>query len=255
MGAKKCDPVKDHYKLNANVKTRCNKELCAFICKEGQVLNKGVSHIYCLPNGESPQWFPSVDGEIKCVDQKEADENKENDKKCTPLQNSIDSDVKVSCNKGVCMFKCEDGTASVASATCFNGKWNINSKVEIKCEGKTTTTKKATTTTTAPPTTTTEEVCGKKCQKQKEKEQKEKDKENNNGGEEECDKKCQKKKKKEQQKEDKKKDKENKKNKDKGKDKDKGKKDKDKKKNKNKKELGDYDTIYDDIDDATTTTD
>merc|ERR1712213_100314 len=148
----------------------------------GQVLNKGISHIYCLPNGESPQWFPSVDGEIKCVDQKEADENKENDKKCTPLQNSIDSDVKVSCNKGVCMFKCEDGTASVASATCFNGKWNINSKVEIKCEGKTTTTKKATTTTTAPPTTTTEEVCGKKCQKKKkkeqQKEQKKKDKEN-----------------------------------------------------------------------------
>merc|ERR1712176_1238084 len=160
-----------------------------------------------------------------CVDQKETDENKENDKKCTPLQNSIDSDVKVSCNKGVCMFKCEDGTASVASATCFNGKWNINSKVEIKCEGKTTTTKKATTTTTAPPTTTTEEVCGKKCQKKK---------------------------KKEQQKEDKKKDKENKKDKDKSKDKDKGKKDKGKKKN---KELGDYDTIYDDIDDATTTTD
>merc|ERR1712113_580841 len=138
-----------------------------------------------------PIWFPSVDGEIKCIAEDDAEEDKEKDKnKCSPLQNPIDSDVDVSCKNGVCMFKCEDGTASIASATCFNGKWNINNKVEIKCEGK------PTTTTPEPPTTTTEEVCGKKCQKQKEKEQKQKDKENennnNNDGEEECDKKCQK---------------------------------------------------------------
>merc|ERR1712157_352612 len=116
-----------------------------------------------------------------------------------------------------------------------NGKWNINDKFAIKCEGK---------------TTTTEKFCGKKCQKQKEKEQKEKDKENennnNNDGEEECDKKCQKKKNKENKKKDKGKDKNKDKNKDKGKDKG-----KDKKKNKNKKDLGDYDY---DAPGATTTT-
>merc|ERR1712048_1514357 len=133
-------------------------------------------------------------GEIKCINEEDAQEDDEKDKnKCDPLKNPFDSDVNVSCKNGVCKFKCDDGTASIASATCFNGKWNINDKFAIKCEGKTTTTKKSTTTTTEPPTTTTEEFCGKKCQKQKEKEQKEKDKENennnNNDGEEECDKK------------------------------------------------------------------
>merc|ERR1712176_1711069 len=172
---KRCDSIQDHYKINSNVKKRCSKDLCSFHCGKGQKLNRDITHIFCLPNGDSPIWFPPADGEIKCIDMDDVEEDNEEDKnKCAPLENPIDDDVNVSCKNGVCKFKCNDGTASIASATCFNGKWNINDKFAIQCEGKTTTTKKSTTTTAEPPTTTTEEFCGKKCQKQKEKEQKEK---------------------------------------------------------------------------------
>merc|ERR1712021_275261 len=115
-------------------------------------------------------------------------------------------DVTKSCSDNKCNFTCEDGKPNVKAATCSNGKWNVDDKVMIVCEGKTNTTPA----TVAP--TTAEPHCDKKCQKQKKKEQKQQDKEN------------------------KKKDKENNK-------KDKGSKDKEdgkKKKNKKGKELEDY---------------
>merc|ERR1711935_1144458 len=133
--------------------------------------------------------------------------------KCSAFPNEVEKDVTKSCSDNKCNFTCEDGKPNVKAATCSNGKWNVNDKVMIVCEGKTNTTPA----TVAP--TTAEPHCDKKCQKKKRKEQKKKDKENNNNNNDgdECDKKCQKQKKKEQKqqdKENKKKDKEN--NKDKG---------------------------------------
>jgi len=248
---KRCPDVGDTYKISTNVKVRCQWELCSFKCPKGQQLNVPSTHVFCLPDktSGSPFWYPTIDNQIKCVDKNE-DDDETKPTKCSAFPNEVEKDVTKSCSDNKCNFTCEDGKPNVKAATCSNGKWNVNDKVMIVCEGKTNTTPA----TVAP--TTAEPHCDKKCQKKKKKEQKKKDKENNNNDGDECDKKCQKQKKKEQKqqdKENKKKDKENNK-------KDKGNKDKEdgkKKKNKKGKELEDYESIgdYADYVDATTTTD
>merc|ERR1712176_477425 len=131
---KLCPSLSDSFKIEDEVIVKCSTETCVFSCPKNLVISTETDQVYCVNH----EWFPVIDEKIKCVEEKDLDnEDEDDDHKddhdhsvCDDITKtvSIDHEVHFECTVDHCLFRCKEVTeqVSVQQIVCFNSQWDID---------------------------------------------------------------------------------------------------------------------------------